>query len=305
MKRIVLDENSAFAGRVGIMMNGNKNLFFHAGGPARRAFGILLPCALFLIAPVTFSGPPAGPAYSRFCAHAKTAPALARENDDYRITRSYTDKRNAFFSSAPEGAGRSGLSDNRIHGVLVDIGRRGSITTLIVMKDGRVSVWSGAGCGVAGAGKNENAKKLAARFLAESETCMRFAAKTKARDLPGRGEAVFYFLTTDRIYRLRAGLADLAGEKSQASPLFALAKQLMSEAEKTDQTAVKSRRMGMVLCVKCNEKFRNELKGDGECVKHGPFSFSMEGLAVPCTRCAAEKGVCQMCGRPVCDIVPE
>jgi len=221
------------------------------------------------------------------------------------MAKSYSDRRNAFFSSLPEGGEGSDLSDNRIHGVLMEVGGRGTIYMLVAMKDGGVSVMSGAGCGIDGAGKNKNAKKLAGKFLAEAETCMRSAAKTKIRDLPGRGEAVFYFLTTDRIYRLRAGLADLAGGKSPASPLFALAGRLMSELEKAGGTAVKSRRVGMVFCVKCNEKFRNELKGDGECVKHGPFSFSMDGLAVPCSRCAAEKGVCQMCGRPVCDILPE
>ncbi len=83
------------------------------------------------------------------------------------------------------------------------------------------------------------------------------------------------------------------------SPPFLLAAKKTSGAKHSDGPLIKCRRTGMVLCDKCCEKYRPELKGDGECPRHGTFSFSMDRLAVPCARCAREKGICQMCGKPL------
>ncbi len=91
---------------------------------------------------------------------------------------------------------------------------------------------------------------------------------------------------------------NLPGKPRVSMPLIP-AKRTVSEAKNTNEAKIKCRRVGMMLCATCCEKYSPELKGDGECPAHGPFSFAMDGLAVPCPRCAREKGVCQMCGKPL------
>lgn len=54
--------------------------------------------------------------------------------------------------------------------------------------------------------------------------------------------------------------------------------------------------MDMIVCNHCKNKVKPECKGDGECKKHGKFSFYMHNLKESCTKCAKEKNICQICG---------
>lgn len=53
----------------------------------------------------------------------------------------------------------------------------------------------------------------------------------------------------------------------------------------------------MIVCSDCKDKVNPECKGDGNCKKHGRFSFYMYNLAESCSKCAQEKNICQICGK--------
>lgn len=58
----------------------------------------------------------------------------------------------------------------------------------------------------------------------------------------------------------------------------------------------------MVVCSKCENKIKPQCKGDGNCKKHGRFSFYMHDLKEPCSKCAEEMKICQICGESLTEM---
>ena len=57
----------------------------------------------------------------------------------------------------------------------------------------------------------------------------------------------------------------------------------------------------MYLCANCKplKAFQMNVRGDGNCPKHGRFWFGSTTLKEKCSGCAKEKGVCQRCGNRI------
>jgi hypothetical protein len=78
-----------------------------------------------------------------------------------------------------------------VWGVLMELGQRDALVTLVALGDGTTSLYLGTGGGVIGAGEHESVRKVAAAFLLETERSLDHLAPTTDSAMPKVGQVRF------------------------------------------------------------------------------------------------------------------
>lgn len=133
----------------------------------------------------------------------------------------YKGLRGIFFKHTPEELGfkKTGAAP-KVYGVLMEIGAPGTLATVVSLRTGEASLYTGGGGAVIGGGAHEKVRTAVAVVLDEAEKHLAGMKPTKTFPYATLGRVKFYLLTFDGVFTTEAGLNEL-WDKHKLSPLFA------------------------------------------------------------------------------------
>lgn len=141
----------------------------------------------------------------------------------------YHDLRNMAFAMQADALGlASEANDPNLYGVIMDWDMGNGVVTLVTYRTGDTSLYISSGGGFIGAGQHEDVNQLVQSFVAISDPMLQEARKDEDTGLPGQGEIVFHFLTTQGKFTLRDKLSAMEDRTSPYLPYFEAANQVIT-----------------------------------------------------------------------------
>ena len=124
---------------------------------------------------------------------------------------------------------------NQIYGVFMETGYKDAVFSLRCFAEGSISIYFTNGGGIIGIGEHEKARKAGLDFIKEAEKYLEKSILTTNYELPDLNKTIFYILTFDGIYYYETFENDLGNMKSDFSPLFYKAQEVITEARIIDE----------------------------------------------------------------------
>jgi len=163
-------------------------------------------------------------------------PVICIAASKYDIADIFTKMRNMAFDVEPAELDIKQESPGLIYGVFMETGLDDAAYSLRCFKEGSISIYFTNGGGIIGIGEHENARNKGLDLISFSEKYVKYAKKTKTRDLPSPGETYFYFLSFDGIYFLSAKTNEIEKGKHLYFPLYMKAQEVLTEARIIDES---------------------------------------------------------------------
>jgi len=152
------------------------------------------------------------------------------KDDNYKITDIYKDLRNRAINEKPSEIKLVKQNDETVYGILMETGYPKAIVSLVAFGEGSVSLYFSNGGGLIGIGQHEKANRLCLELIKSANSYLSLSSPTTKFDLPSEGQTVFYFLTYDGPKKYIEREEVLGNGKSDLSPLFYKAQELITEA---------------------------------------------------------------------------
>ena len=148
----------------------------------------------------------------------------------------YTQMRNGALATSARDVGLApGPGEIQVYGVVIDIDISGQTATVLAFTSGDASIYLSSGGGtIGGIGRPPVAAAARALVAAVSPAHLGAATRVTAFPRPNRGEANFYFLTTQGVHRATRPIAALEAGTDAFSSLFAGGHAVISEFREAD-----------------------------------------------------------------------
>ena len=155
----------------------------------------------------------------------------------YNIEKIFIDMRNMAFNANPTtDLNIKQKKKNQIYGVFMETGYDDYIISLRCFAEGTISIYLSIGGGIIGIGEHEIARKTGLDFIKEADNYLAKSKLTTDYGLPNPGKTIFYILTFDGIYTYMETEDDLGNRKSDFSPLFFKAQDVITQARIIDES---------------------------------------------------------------------
>lgn len=129
--------------------------------------------------------------------------------------------RDRILELTPDEIGITSASERgQVWGILMEMGYREGLATLLALADGTTSLYWGHGGGVIGAGEHESVQRASGAFLVAGETHRSKMDPVEEYPLPGVGRVRFYCRTSTDTLSGEAAEDDLARGTDPLSELF-------------------------------------------------------------------------------------
>ena len=139
----------------------------------------------------------------------------------YEVAEVYHSLRNTILSVTPEQLGLNrATSEERLLGMLMEIGYASATATLMMAGDGAVSLYFSNGGGQIGYGQYDAVRDTAADCLELAESYKEEFELTEECPLPDPGHVRFYLLSFNGVLTAEAEGDELGGGDHSLSPLF-------------------------------------------------------------------------------------
>lgn len=153
---------------------------------------------------------------------------------NFEVSELYRGLRGRLFLTDPKILGLAPDGDERFWGLVVDMGVENGVATLVVLRDGSISLYFSNGGGLIGLGQHDELHELARAILDLAEQFTLEGPEADRDSLPSEGDTRFNFLGyTGGVRAIEEKDEDLE-EGHALSPLFNAAHDLVAAAEKAD-----------------------------------------------------------------------
>jgi hypothetical protein len=159
----------------------------------------------------------------------------------YTIEKIFTTMRNVAFNVKPAQLNIIQERPNQIYGIFMETGYEEVVFSLRCFAEGSISIYISNGSATIGIGEHENARKSGLDFIKEAEIYIAKSELTTDNKLPNPGQTIFYILTFDGIFTHIDIEEDLGTEKSEFSPLFYKAHDVINQARILDEKREKEK----------------------------------------------------------------
>jgi len=148
----------------------------------------------------------------------------------YDIKPVFTEMRDMTFNIDPSELNIHKEFDNQVYAVIMETGYEEAIFSLRCIAEGSISIYFSNGGGMIGIGEHQDAKEKGLLLINESNQYLENFAKVEEYPLPQSGETIFYLLTFDGVYSFSEKEDNLGNNKSDLSPLFYIAQDVITQA---------------------------------------------------------------------------
>lgn len=150
----------------------------------------------------------------------------------------YMGLRNRIFNMSPKSAGVTLESETEPWSIIMDMGFKKSMATLVALKDGTASLYFSTGGGIAGGREYKNISDFAKDFVVSSANFIPLMQKTLSYPLPAEGEVNIYVLTASGIFSSGPTREeDLACGMDKFSRLFSSGEEVVSALRQLGSTS--------------------------------------------------------------------
>ena len=153
----------------------------------------------------------------------------------YKVEKIFTDMRNLAFIVKPAGLNIKQEKQNQIYGVFMETGYEEAVLSLRCFADGTINIYFSKGGGTTGIGDDKAAGKSGLDFIKEADDYLSRSKLTTDYKLPDPGKTIFYILTSNGVYTYECLEKDLEKNKSEFSPLFFRAQDVITRARILDE----------------------------------------------------------------------
>ncbi len=161
---------------------------------------------------------------------------FSKENPhQYKIEKIFTDMREMAFTEKPTSMDIKKEKPNQIYAVFMETGYEEAVLSLRCFADGNIGIYFSKGGGTTGIGDDKAAEKTGMYLLKEAESYLSRSKLTTDYKLPSRGKTIFYILTFNGVYTYECPEKDLEKNKSEFSPLFFRAQDVITRARILDE----------------------------------------------------------------------
>jgi hypothetical protein len=166
-------------------------------------------------------------------------PALSQERG---IAPNYLDLRNRALSIKPSDIGVDRRSNDGVYGVIMDMGGKSTIATVIAFASGDASIYLSTGGGMTGGGAQEPVQLAARRMVRVAAESRSDLVPAAASSLPPEGEVRFTILATDGTLAASAAESALRDKSSPLWRLYSEGQRVITEYEKLGEGSQTERR---------------------------------------------------------------
>ena len=149
---------------------------------------------------------------------------------EYQIEPIFNEMREMAFSITPEKINFETPDDKTVFAVFMETGYSKNAMSLRCIGDGTISILFTNGGGMIGIGEHESAKAEGLKLLQMASDYITKFKTTDTFRLPVNGETIFYFRTLSGTYFLEEKEKVLGNNKSEFSPLFYQAQNVITQA---------------------------------------------------------------------------
>ncbi len=133
----------------------------------------------------------------------------------------YETLRNKVLSLNPKDIGIVPTQESpNVWGILMELGYKSAVVTLVSLADGTTSLYFGNGGGMIGGSAHATVVQSTRNFLAEAENYYQQMSRTETFPLPDVGRVKFHVLTFTGNFTADADENELGNKKHEFSPLF-------------------------------------------------------------------------------------
>lgn len=151
----------------------------------------------------------------------------------YKTEEIYDGLRPQILALAPDQLGVT--AEEPILGVLMETGYPEAVATLVSVLDGAASLYFSNGGGIIGGGENPRPNAASKKLVRTAASFLKKMVKTMETPLPKEGHTRFYLITPSGLYTVEEKENDLGKGRSELSPLFHTAHELISELRVLDE----------------------------------------------------------------------
>lgn len=142
----------------------------------------------------------------------------------------YTDMRNRVLKLVPTEVGIVQSKEiPNVWGVLMEMGFRQAVVTLVSLADGTTSLYFGNGGGIIGGGEHAAVAQASKSFVANSEKYFQRMTPAESFPLPSVGRVKFYILTFSGAFTADIDENELDNGKHDLSPLFCSGQEVITQ----------------------------------------------------------------------------
>lgn len=132
----------------------------------------------------------------------------------------YEELRKLALSTKAEQLNLTKISNEKIYGIVTDIGMGNGFATIVAFLTGDTSIYLSSGGGYIGAGNHKNVNEKVKQIVTEIQKYKDQAQKIEVAELPNQNEVKFNFLTKKGLYQITADYEDLISQKSEHTELY-------------------------------------------------------------------------------------
>jgi hypothetical protein len=153
----------------------------------------------------------------------------------FDVADMYRSLRGRLFLTDPKTLGLSSDGEERFWGMMVDIGIENGVATLVVLRDGSISLYLSNGGGVIGLGQHDALHEKAAKILELAESFSLEGPEAERDTLPSEGFTRFNFLGYNGVRAVEEDDQELEDGAHALSPLYNAAHDLLAAAEDMEE----------------------------------------------------------------------
>ncbi len=161
---------------------------------------------------------------------------FSKENPhQYKIEKIFSDMREMAFNVKPADLNLKQEKPDQIYAVFMETGYEEAVLSLRCFAEGTISIYFSKGGGMIGIGEDQAARKTGLYFIKDAENYLKLSKLTTDYKLPEPGKTIFYILTFKGVYTYECPEKDLGNNKSEFSPLFFRAQDVITQARIIDE----------------------------------------------------------------------
>ena len=145
----------------------------------------------------------------------------------------YTSLRNQILTLDPVEAGL----EQPLWGCLMELGYPTGTATLVCLADGTTSLYTTSGSGIIGGGAHETVRRENHNLLVIMDAYLQSMVPSEDVSLPREGQTIFRALTTAGRGIFEASEEDLGERRSEFSPVFYAAQEVITQLRLIDEAA--------------------------------------------------------------------
>ena len=153
----------------------------------------------------------------------------------FEVADIYRSLRGRLFLTDPRTLGLTPDGDERFWGFMADMGIDEGVATLVVLRDGSISLYLSNGAGLIGLGQHDELHEKAAKVMDLAEAFSLEGPEADRDSLPSEGFTRFNFLGFNGARAVEEEDEDLEEGQHALSPLFEAVHDLLEAAETIDE----------------------------------------------------------------------